>query len=114
MRNQNEIMKTKFLIVTMSDNSQWKIPAQFIADRRAKYYSEAECKKDPTLLLAVVYNREFEYTLKSNAEIIDWTSNNMNWCDVKDVAVEIPHKKKEPDYDNDWADAYKEVLTVEL
>jgi hypothetical protein len=112
MRNQNEIMKTKFLIVTMSDNSQWKIPAQFIADRRAKYYSESDCKKDPTLLLAVVYNQEFEYALKNEEEIIDWASNNMNWSDVKDIATELPSKKKELDFEDEWPNANKEIVEL--
>ena len=57
------------------------IPAEFIADIRAKYYSNGNEEE---------YEEEFNYALNDDYELKDWLSNNMNWEDVKDV-VKIEH-----------------------
>lgn len=105
-------MKNKYLIVTMSDNSQWKIPAQYIAEQRAEYYATRDCEKDKSLDYTTIFKEEVKYALKSNSEIEDWASNNMNWVDVKDIAVEMPSKKKEMDFEDEWTNADKEIVEL--
>ena len=105
-------MKNKYLIVTMSDNSQWKIPAQYIAELRAKYYATSDCEKDKSLVYSNVFKEEVEYALTDTCEIVDWASNNMNWSDVKDIAWELPSKKKELDFEDEWPNANKEIVEL--
>jgi hypothetical protein len=105
-------MKNKYLIVTMSDNSQWKIPAQYIAELRAKYYAIKDFEKDQSIPYFTIFQEEVEYALKNEDEIIDWASNNMNWSDVKDIAWELPSKKKELDFEDEWPNANKEIVEL--
>lgn len=105
-------MKKKYLIVTMPDNSQWKIPAKFIAEQRAEYYATRDCEKDKSLNYSTVFTEEVKYALKNEYEIVDWAENNMNWCDVKDMATELPSKKKELDFEDEWSNVNKEVVEL--
>ena len=103
-------MKKKYLIVTMSDNSQWQIPAQFIAEQRAEYYAKRDYEKNKSLNYQTLFEDEVEYALTDEDEIIDWASNNMNCVDVKDIAEELPSRKKELDFEDEWTNANKEIV----
>ncbi|WP_213067179.1 hypothetical protein [Acinetobacter sp. CFCC 10889] len=88
---------SKCLVVTMSDESQWAVPVEFIARHRAAYYAIkeyegniAESLRDDTLPL-------FE---SEQYEIHDWAANNMNWSDVQCVAVQV--EKPSVDYEDGW------------
>ena len=96
----------------MSDDSQWKIPAQFIAEQRAEYYALRDCEKNKSLNYQTVFEDEIEYALTDEDEILDWASNNMNWSDVKDIAVELPSKKKELVFEDEWTNADKEIVEL--
>jgi DNA (cytosine-5)-methyltransferase 1 len=43
-------------------------------------------------------------------DIIDWAAGNMNWDDVKDVAVEVPHLHEKVDYQEGWVNGEKDIV----
>jgi hypothetical protein len=105
--------KEKYLRVTMTDQTQWDIPAEYIAKLRATYYAKNAAVKegaDYTTYIAV-YDEEFAHTMDSDDELIDWASNNMNWSDVCIYAqrvITIP--PKQPDYQDGWVNGDKEIV----
>ncbi|AMN31156.1 hypothetical protein [Clostridium perfringens] len=90
-------MSKKYIIIEMSDNSVWEIPASIIAENRAKYYET----KDEN------YNDIFQETLDDEELLIDWAENNLSWQEV------FPHSKciKQPqvDYSDDWHNGEKNI-----
>lgn len=80
----------KYIRVTMVDLSKWDIPADFVANARAKYYADKEGNSETW---NKIYNEEYEYTMGDNYELTDWLACNMNWDDVKDVAKKISEVK---------------------
>lgn len=92
----------KYLVVTMPDHSRWRIPAQFIAEHRARYY--VEHYED-----APAFGDEVAIALSDDYELKDWASNNMNWADVVKVAERLPDEIVECDYARAWTNADKEV-----
>lgn len=100
----------KFLVVTFSDNSRWKIPAEFIAKDRSAYYAKLDSERDGDDY-DEVYKLELDYTLNDNYELTDWASNNMNWEDVLAVASRLPDE--EIDYGSQWINAEKKVVEWE-
>ena len=87
---------SKRLVITMPDESQWAVPVEFIARHRASYYAK-EFGDDVTQSLREDTLPLFE---SENYEIQDWSANNMNWSDVKDVALRV--KAPDVDYDDGW------------
>jgi hypothetical protein len=87
----------------MPDDTVWDIPCEEIAKDRAKYYANA----DPD----TTYETEFAYTMSKDTELLDWASNNMDWADVKDVATQVVTPDIQPDYDDAWINAAKEIVT---
>ena len=73
--------KAKSLRMTFSDGSIWEIPALFIAEHRAKYYSKKD--KDTT------FEKEIDFALTDEYEFEDWAQNNMDFSDVKVCAVRV-------------------------
>lgn len=94
----------KYLRVTMNDGTRWDVPAEVIAQNRAKYYAEI----DPTTTL----EEEYSYAMEDDGELMDWAANNMNWEDVEKYAVRAPDAPKEaPDYQEGWVNGEKEIVT---
>jgi hypothetical protein len=62
-----------------------------------------------TLRLTRGAGTELEYTLSDDAELIDWSKNNMNWADLKHHAVQLPTDPLLADYDGEWSNADMEV-----
>lgn len=83
----------------MPDGSKWDVPAEVIAHSRADYYKEDG------------YDAEFKYTMGSDYELLDWASNNMDWADVKSLAVRVVEDEKEPNYQEGWVNGEKEIIT---
>ena len=104
-------MREKYLRVTMDDGSQWDIPAKIIAENRAKYYAEHDTGKTSGEEFDRVFKEEVENLLngEDDYDIQDWAVNNMNWSDVKDVAVKV--STKEIDFQESWLNGEKEVIT---
>ena len=96
-------MKTKYLRVTMPDNSKWDVPARLIAHDRAKYYAEK----------GESYQEEYDYVINDDSELIDWAAGNMNWSDVKDMAMKIELPEPKVDYQEGWVNGEKEIIEVE-
>ena len=71
-----------------------------IVKDRAKYY----VKEDPE----TSFDKEVEYALEDEYEIMDWAANNMNWEDVVLQAQEVV--KAEPDYQEGWINGDKEII----
>lgn len=69
--------------------SKWHVPVEEIAANRAKYYAGRDA--DTT------YQEEFDYTMSSSAETIDWYFNNMDPEDASIILVEIPKVQEWPD-----------------
>lgn len=80
-------------------DGMYRIPAYIIARDRASYYAQSDVdaglgKYDD------IYQKEFDYSLSSDDELIDWLRNNMNWSDLEQFAARvadvpaIPHQKQ--------------------
>lgn len=104
-------MSEKYLRVTMFDGSKWDVPAKFIAENRANYYVKEDASKRPMTLeqFAKAVAEEVEHCLSDDYEIKDWAENNMNWEDVKDVAVKAVTPPPIT-HGNAWVNGYKEVV----
>ena len=71
---------TSAMIRVEMDNDVWDVPAQLVADSRDAHYST---EKEDT----IGFIRDG--SLDAGA-LHDWASNNMDWNDVEDYAVQIP------------------------
>lgn len=99
-------MADKYLRVTMPDLSKWDIPAQIIADNRAKYYAEI----DPE----TTYQEEFDFIMSDKYELCDWAANNMNWDNVKECAVKVKETQPPVDYQEGWLNGKKEIVVMDV
>ncbi len=108
---KKETEVSKFLVVTFSDNSRWKIPAEFIAKDRAAYYAKRDSERDGDDYYDAIYKIELAFTLSDKYELRDWASNNMNWEDV--LAVRLPDEEMECDYGGEWS-TIAEMKVMEL
>jgi hypothetical protein len=85
-------MEEKFLIVKFHKGVTYKIPAVFIARNRAYYYKEVDGYEEDSQ----EYLDEVNFALEDEFELFDWVHNNMNWSDLKDVAIRF---KEEDEFD---------------
>jgi len=76
-------MEEKFLIVKFHRGITYKIPAIYIARDRADYYKELDGYEEDSQ----EYLDELNRALDDEFELFDWVQNNMNWSDLKDVAI---------------------------
>ena len=103
----------KYLRIEMPDGSKWDVPANIIADNRAKYYADKEStSKNP---YDKIYKEEFEITMEKGDdnyyELKDWASNNMDWKYVSDKAIKVgTPNEKDVDYQEGWMNGEKEVV----
>lgn len=75
----------KVIQVTMGDGSVWEVPADLVAEPRARYYAEADAKHGADFETAY----QHELRVQDADDIIDWAHNNINWSDVQDQAVMV-------------------------
>lgn len=99
---------TKYLRVTMPDGSKWDVPAQIIAENRARYYAKNDSGEESGVEYDKAYAEELAYTLKSY-ELQDWAANNMRWSDVEGSAVRIDPNYA-PDYEKGWVNGDKQIV----
>ncbi len=78
----------KYIRVEMPDFSKWDIPADFVAKARAKYYADKESTNN-FKTWNKVYSEEYKYTMEDDYELTDWLACNMNWKDVKGIAIKV-------------------------
>ena len=86
----------KRLYIDMPDASKYAVPIEFIARHRAEYYA----KNYEGDVVKSLLNDTLPLFESYEDEIHDWSSNNMNWSDVQDVAVLV--KNPDIDYDDGW------------
>lgn len=97
----------KYLLVTMPDDSRWKVPAKLVAEDRAKYYSLRDGGSPKDVLKT--FNNEKQYTLEDDEELIDWARNNLNWSDVSGQAVKVDDEAT-TDFQEGWVNGPMEVI----
>lgn len=96
------------LRVKFSDGTSWDIPAKMIAHQRAAYYAERDSKRgDGTY--DDVYRREWDYTISSDEELLDWAVNNADWRDFANHAIPVSKDLPKADYDKEWSNATMNV-----
>ena len=103
----------KYLIVEMSDKTQWAIPAKLIAIHRAQYYANHDQTGGAHGEYDDVFAKEVEYAMSTDYEITDWAANNMDWEDVRSHAVQLKVLPPEFNYHRDWTSARKFVRKME-
>jgi hypothetical protein len=82
---QSEIVRPMLiLIATMLDGSVWHIPANRIAESRAKHLHERHID-DPEY----AYDKVLAEVLADPDDLMDWATNDTNWSDVEDVATQV-------------------------
>lgn len=94
------------MVVDFENGDRFHVDADIIARSRANYYGtevDGHKKGSPG------WTEEYEYSLGDDSELIDWCSNNMNWKDLKDHAVKVDQDEVEPDYEDMWGSADREI-----
>ena len=94
----------KQIQITMPDGSIWGVPAELVAENRAEHYADKDAS-DNTDNFEKIKQREYEYTLSDNSEILDWAANNMNWNDVAHAAILI--RPGSVDFQEGWVNGQK-------
>lgn len=99
-----------YLHVTMEDGSIWAVSADIIAVNRARYFAEQEAKSGGDYGDAL--NREFDYTIADDYELMDWAANNMNWSDVASHAVQVytPPRLSDEQFQQGWVSGEQKVV----
>ena len=100
----------KKILVEFSDGKVYAIPAEFVANARAKYYADLDVKKGAKETFAEIFQQEFEFAMKDDDELLDWLEGDMNWEDVREVAELYNIDYKPVIYDDEFSDAEKEVI----
>ncbi len=103
----------KYLVVEMSDKTQWAIPARLIATNRAQFYAQLDAERGDGEY-ADVFAKEVEYAMSVKYKITDWAANNMNWDDVRSQAVQLKVSPPEINYHRDWTNAPMSVKEMNL
>lgn len=96
----------KYLGVNFSNGEYYLIPCEFIARKRTEYYAEL----DKFVEDSEEWKSEFKNSMQSY-EIVDWAFNNMNWEDVKEIAIKkerenVCNKEKE------WINVDHEIVEI--
>ena len=97
-------MKFPEWIYVTFDREVWRFPAIIVAEKRADYYA---CTVDGYEKFSGEWYSEFKESFDRD-NLIDWAHNNMNWIDVKDVAVQCK-SFTEKDYAEMWTNADMDV-----
>lgn len=105
--NEIDDISTSDYVVTMSDGTRWKVPVIHIAMNRAEYFAY-EFNNDVTRSL----NEDTLPLFRADTfEIHDWAANNMDWCDVIDVARRVADTQdSEADYDDGWMNGTWDII----
>ena len=94
------------LRVTMPDGSRWDVPVEIIARNRAENYkNEFHDSVEESLAEDTIPT-----FLEDTFEIEDWAANNMNWSDVKHLAVKVNEPLPVIDWEEGWCNGEAEVI----
>lgn len=89
-------------LVVHFESESFKIPAEFIAEKRAAAF----CEDDPELS----WIGEVEYALADEGELIEWAQTEMDWLEVEAVAESYWSDVER--YDAQWPSAEMEVIEI--
>ena len=103
--DESKTMK-KQIQITMPDGSIWGVPAEIVAENRSEYIADSDASSAADDF-DEIKQREYEHTLKDNAELLDWAANNMNWNDVAHAAILI--QPANVDFQEGWVNGKKRV-----
>ncbi|MGB1284953.1 MAG: hypothetical protein ACPG7F_00350 [Aggregatilineales bacterium] len=78
-------MSRKMIELSMPDGAIFHIPLRFVAEHRAKYYSERDGGTSEHI--AANFIEEVAWVMEDEFEAIDWMQNSMKWEDLAPVAV---------------------------
>lgn len=101
----------KRIRVTMTDETQWDIPAWVVCMHRANlisatlypnYKHDIEHKR----LRNLCYHKELKV---NDSTLIEWANQSENWSAISKEAVYVPPEKK-PEYISDWPEAPKSIV----
>jgi len=94
--------------ITFSNGEKYNIPESVIAEDRAEYYANKfegdEGSYDE------IFEKEYEFALNDRLELLDWLSNNMNWCDVEHEAERV--EKEDIDKSEEFVNAEKKYIQI--
>ena len=96
----------KFIRIHFSNGEVYDVPAEIIAKERTNYYA---IEVDGYEENSPEWKEEYDWTMNSEYELVDYMSNNMNWSDIKDKVILIENESKF-DYYHDFVNAEKEVV----
>ena len=95
----NERKEMSLNLFCQFSDGTWAVPAEIIAENKAKHYAEKDTAE---------YKEEYEYTLSSEYELIDWAVSDMNWSDLAPHAVKISDPPP-TDKEDEWMTCSKYV-----
>ena len=98
---------SKYYVITMSDGSEWGVPAETIARNRADYYEDIEpgCWQ-------YEYDEMMVWFDTANRRFAEWAQTCMDWDDVKEYAVCLKEMNPVVDFQDGWFNgecAYKNI-----
>jgi hypothetical protein len=82
----------KYIYLTFSDKSVWRLPLEVIAEDYADYH-EHKREKNPDH--DGTYEEDFDMIMTDDFEGIDWMQNNMNWDEIEphlELVEKAPHE----------------------
>jgi len=98
----------KYYVITMSDGSEWGVPAEIIAKDKADY---REGKKPGC------YQEEFDAMMRwfdeDDFEFADWARNYMSWDDISDYAVCLKDAPVVVEFRDGWINGEYKYATYE-
>lgn len=96
------------LHVTMPDGSVWAVPADLVADSRARFYVDTRGDRQPGETWSEAYDRFYGPTLADDADLLEWAANDMNWSDVEHAARVVTPPAV--DYQQGWVNGDTRVV----
>jgi hypothetical protein len=81
----------KQIEVTFPNGETWRIPAQVVAEDRARYFSELNFARGDVTDKEAAFLDEVNFVLSDAGEdeLLDYFRNNMDWNDVQAHAVKV-------------------------
>jgi hypothetical protein len=98
----------KYIDVTFSDRTTWRLSAREVAEVRARYYAEGDAARGDGDYDAV-FAAEVESGLTDRVGLLDYLQNNMNWEDFADTALLLAAPDYRADYQREFASASKTI-----
>ena len=100
----------KYILVTMPDNSVWRVRTEAVVVNRAVYYATQAKERGEDYWTE--FEKEYKYAHANNDEVLDWAANNMNWSDVADIAEKLLQPEKvmsEQQFQDGWVNGPKRI-----